>query len=159
VNGKGPPDQGHLVLQDVSQPPSRGCLPPPANRVLQQAGGKSTLFGATRLEGGGSQAPPPANGPSDAAGESAPPAADQPHAGDVQPLLAECRPPAATVNFLPVPKLSQGAPREASADTPAAGHHKLAGHEKSAGHDQGLLNLSLFIESEYTPLALICIQI
>ena len=27
------------------------------------------------------------------------------------------------------------------------------------GHNQGLLNLSLFIESEYTPLALICIQI
>jgi len=121
------------LLQGVSAPPARGCLP--------LAAGSSTLSGANHREGGGWQAPPFATGLSEASGESAPPAADQRQAGSAQPSIAGCGPPAATVHPPPVPVLSPGALAEASADTLAAGHVKPAGHDQPAGQgrpaDQG----------------------
>jgi len=112
------------------------AMPPPANRVMLEAGGNRTPSGASRREGGGSQAPPQASRPSEAGVESAPPAAVQPQAGDEQASRAESRPPAATLHPPPVPKPSAGAPGESSADTPAAGYDQPAGHDQPVVHDQ-----------------------
>ena len=126
------PPQGGGQLREGE---GRATLPPPASRELPQAGGDPTAFGASRREGCGSQAPPPANVHSEAGRKSAPPAAGQPQAGDAQQPPAECRPPAATVHPPLIPTLLPGAPGEASADTPAAGHDKPAGKDKPAGQD------------------------
>ena len=84
-----PPARGCLPLAGGrSAPPPDGVLPqaggqsrggeglpafpPPADRMLLQAGGNPTPSGATRRKGGGSQKPPPANGPSEAVVVDAP---------------------------------------------------------------------------------------
>ena len=132
VSGGGLPDKCPALPADVSTPP--------VNRLSPQAGGGFTPARDSRFQGGGRQAPPPADGQGRAGGESVPPTEGQLQAGGAQPSSTECRPPAATVHPPSIPTLPSGtlreAPGQAPEGTPAAGHDQEAGHDQATDQNK-----------------------
>jgi len=127
VNGGRLPKNGPALPADVSTLPQMHLSP--------HAGGSYTPTKDSRLQGGSRQAPPPADGHTQASGESMQSAQGHHQAGGARPSSAELRPTEATVRSSSVPNLPPGTPGEAPgqalAGTPAAGHDEEADQDKA----------------------------